>query len=86
MARSVAYFLEMSAQNSLKVDAKDYFRDKETMKIQIFRFFSKEKNRKCGQKNRSFFDKSTMVMVGSYTYFLEVSEGVSLKVATNNSF
>ena len=25
-------------------------------------------------------------MVVSYTYFLEVSEGVSLKVATNNSF
>ena len=33
MARSAAYFLEMSAQNSLKVDAKDYFRDIETMKI-----------------------------------------------------
>ena len=33
MARSVTYFLEMSAQNALKVDTKDYFRDKEKMKI-----------------------------------------------------
>ena len=33
MARSDAYFLEVSAHVLLKVATKDYFGDKETMKI-----------------------------------------------------
>ena len=44
MAWSDAYFLEVSAQVLLKVAAKDYFRDKETMKIYIFRLFFQSKN------------------------------------------
>ena len=40
----------------------------------------------CDQKNRSFSDKSGMVIVGSETYFLELSAHVSLKVASKDYF
>ena len=36
------------------------------------------------QTNRSFSDKFTMLMLGSNTYFLEVSAYVSLKVSTKD--
>ena len=48
--------------------------------------FSKAKTGKCDQKNRSFSDKSGMIMPGSDTYFLEVCAHLSLKIATDDSF
>ena len=44
MAWSDAYFLEVSAHVSLKAATKDYFRDKEIMKIYIFKLFFQSKN------------------------------------------
>ena len=59
---------------------------KKRWKFRFLGFFLKKKKEKCDQKDRSFSDKSGMAMVGSDTCFLEESEGISLKVATNNSF
>ena len=39
VALSDMYFLEVSAHVALKVATKDYFRDKQTMKIELFRLF-----------------------------------------------
>ena len=52
------------------------------MKIYILGCFSKAEEEECDQKNQSFSDKSGMVMVGSGTYFLELSTYISLKVAS----
>ena len=38
------------------------------------------------KKNRGFSDKSGMAMVGSDTYFVELSAHVSLKVASKDYF
>ena len=43
MALSDAYFLEVSAKVALKVATKDYFRDKQAVKIKLFRLFFRRK-------------------------------------------
>ena len=48
------YFLEVSAHVSLKVATKDYFRDKETMRIYIVRLFFQSKNGGVRPKKSKF--------------------------------
>ena len=59
-------------------------RGKERWKFRFLGYFFKAKTEECNQNNWSFFDKFRMFMVGSDTYFLEVSAHVSLKVATKD--
>ena len=73
VALSDAYFLEVSAKVALKVATKDYFRDKQAVKIKLFRLFFRRKKEELDQKNRSFSDKFGMLKTGSDTEFLKVS-------------
>ena len=85
MPGSDTYFLEVSAQISLKVATNNSFRDKKLWKFSFLGYFSKAKTGKCTQKSPSFSNEFRILMADSDKYFLEVRAHVSLKVATNNS-
>ena len=70
---SNTYFLEVSANVSLKIATKVYFKGKKTLKTL------------CDQWNWRFSDQFGITIPRSDTYFLEVVAGFSLKVATKVS-
>ena len=57
----------------------------EVKNVDFSGFFSKAKTEEWGKKNWSFFNNIGMLMLGSETYFLEVSAHVSLKVVAKGS-
>ena len=87
MAVSDIYFLEVSADVSKKVVTKNPFRDKKRLwKFRFLGYFSNVKTEECNQKDRGFYNKFRLLMVGSDIYFLDMSVHVTLKEATNNFF
>ena len=83
---SATFFLEVGARLSLKLATKLSFRGKELSEFRFSGYFSKPKTEECDQKNWRFSNKFGMLMLGSNTYFLEVSAHVSMKVANKGSF
>ena len=71
-------------ENSKEI--KNLLEIKKLWKFRFSDYLSKAKTEEYDQTNRSFSDKFTMLMLGSNTYFLEVSAYVSLKVASKDYF
>ena len=78
---STTYFLEVGARVSLKLATKGFLRGKNTLKIYLFRLFSKAKTEECDQKVSNVFDQFDIAKPFSTTHFLEVGARISLKLA-----
>ena len=59
---------------------------KKTVKIEIFRLFSKAKTKDCGGEDWSVSDKFGIIKPSSATYLLEMGVPVSLKLTIKASF
>ena len=79
---SPAYFLEVGARFSLKVDTKVSFRGKRLWKFQLFGYFSKSKT-ECDHEDWTVSEKFGIITPRLDTFFLELGARFSLNVVTN---
>ena len=80
MSGSHTYFLEKIAQALLKVATKGSFRGKKSKNFAFLGYFLEVKREQCDQKVWSLYNKFSIIIPCSTTFFLEVGAHVLWKI------